>query len=1106
MARGLGNRRARCAGDPAAPVGPVLVTAGVALIALLAAAPPAAAQPIDLCLNAASTGVIDQPGGGGSINTTGGTTNPGDQFTFTVDANAGNSRVEVNENGNLTVVLPVGVSGPRVGNYTAVGGSATILTDVFTPGSAPAEVTVSCIPGPPAPPGGPINNNINIPDVGGFGNLLNNAIGPPDMKLRNVPGMADFFALDPGFTGGVFVAAGDVNGDGRDDIIVGNDLPPRVGIFDRPNVLGGGNPLIIPPPGPEGGGLFDSGGSFTITNSTISGNTPSGGGGGILEPGRGTLVIENITISSGSPPTPAGGGGIPVPRSDSLTILDNTISANTAIELVRRPPPILDLVVDPDNPNVIYLGDRRSGTVHRTGDGGRNWVPLDPIPATDPDNPIINVTTPPLDRADRSDLSVVSDPLNPNVIYVLDRTLGRFHRTADAGQNFEIIESIPATDPGSPLRLDILSPTDNSAPGDVIHYTRGDTGGIWRMGSDGQTWQQLPATGPPAFPTDPDALFITPSPAGGGPGDTIHTSGAAGGGIWRTTDGGRNWVQLQNTDRTLISPGGNPLAVAPASDTDVPGHVLYSSTGSDGGIWKSTDGGRTWEQLQDTGRTESAPDPNALGTSLSQGGGAPDNFLYSPAAPGAGVWRSSDGGLNWHQLQDSAGTPIPAGPIRPLVTLTSDSGPGSLRQGISGLGGDRASIDGLAIYLYDTTSGRIRTSRDGGRTWHALDTDGDGTLDLAPVEGGGARGPGPGTITITSDGDDNLRIVPPEGGGLFRPGGGTVTITNSTISGNVARFRGAEEPAGSGAFNLNLTSDQLLAELGRRRRAATHEALRDIRGLAAADALITAYEPPLDPAPLWHFWLDGRVGERRQGPDAARIRSDIEQVTAGAYYTNFSNASTTGGYFAFRGIDGDIPGELGLDGEAWGAAVFHTRPIGERLLGKLLTFFEVGDADTTIGAATGSFDFTTWQIEGEIAGHHDFGSWWLRPRVNLFYTVTDRDGFVLSDGTAIPGGDTDTLRLSFGPTVGHRYWHPEHATMFTPFAAIEGEWDIVDGPDGLSPSGTLISNDPFNFRLTGGVNIANAAATGTLKASYVGGGGGDDEQAEFRGTLNIPLN
>jgi len=48
--------------------------------------------------------------------------------------------------------------------------------------------------------------------------------------------LADFFAYTPSFTGGVFVAAGDINGDGRDDIITGSGVggPPTVSRFLAP--------------------------------------------------------------------------------------------------------------------------------------------------------------------------------------------------------------------------------------------------------------------------------------------------------------------------------------------------------------------------------------------------------------------------------------------------------------------------------------------------------------------------------------------------------------------------------------------------------------------------------------------------------------------------------------------------------------------------------------------------------------------------------------------------------------------------------------------------------------------------------------------------------
>jgi hypothetical protein len=46
-----------------------------------------------------------------------------------------------------------------------------------------------------------------------------------------------FNAYDPAFTGGVFVAAGDVNGDGRAEIITGAGVAPQVKVFNAANAV-----------------------------------------------------------------------------------------------------------------------------------------------------------------------------------------------------------------------------------------------------------------------------------------------------------------------------------------------------------------------------------------------------------------------------------------------------------------------------------------------------------------------------------------------------------------------------------------------------------------------------------------------------------------------------------------------------------------------------------------------------------------------------------------------------------------------------------------------------------------------------------------------------
>jgi photosystem II stability/assembly factor-like uncharacterized protein len=134
--------------------------------------------------------------------------------------------------------------------------------------------------------------------------------------------------------------------------------------------------------------------------------------------------------------------------------------------------------------------------------------------------------------------------------------------------------------------------------------------------------------------------------------------GVASGGLFRTTDGGESWEPLTDGQVPLGSSGS--VAVA---DSDP--NVIYYGTGSDGlrsnvstgrGVYRSTDGGETWSfaGLRDVGQIGAVrihpTDPN---TAWVAAGG--DAFKPSPER---GVYKTTDGGRTWRNtlfVSDSTG-------------------------------------------------------------------------------------------------------------------------------------------------------------------------------------------------------------------------------------------------------------------------------------------------------------------------------------------------------------------------------------------------------------------------------------------------------------------
>ncbi|WP_439105843.1 VPS10 domain-containing protein [Congregibacter sp.] len=188
------------------------------------------------------------------------------------------------------------------------------------------------------------------------------------------------------------------------------------------------------------------------------------------------------------------------------------------------------------------------------------------------------------------------------------------------------------------------------------------SGGVWRSDNGGITWdalfddQSVNSIGAVAInQTYPDIIWV-----GTGEGATRNST-SIGDGMYRSTDGGRSWVKagLEGTERI------NRIALHP-TDPD----IAYVSAlgplwndGGDRGVFKTTDGGKSWTPIltgpnERTGATDVKMDPgnpNKLFASLWQFRRWP--YRFESGGPGSGLYYSLDAGDSWTQLTEEDGIP-----------------------------------------------------------------------------------------------------------------------------------------------------------------------------------------------------------------------------------------------------------------------------------------------------------------------------------------------------------------------------------------------------------------------------------------------------------------
>ena len=244
----------------------------------------------------------------------------------------------------------------------------------------------------------------------------------------------------------------------------------------------------------------------------------------------------------------------------------------------------------------------------------------------------------------------------------------------------------------------------------AIYYLAADGGGVWKTADGGVTWKPIfdgesaASTGAIAVAaSNPDVIYV-------GTGvNTIYGDVSYGNGVYKSTNGGETWQHLgleetRHIARILVDPR-NPDTVLVAAIGDGYG------PSAERGVFRSSDGGKSWMKVLFTDNTTGAVDlcfepgnPRVVYATLWHLIWKPE-VRDQPFEPGSGLYKSKDGGITWTIIK---GIGLP----------TENWG----RSGVAVAPGTRGQRVYLIIEAKEKKGGLFR-SDDGGATWSKITED-----------------------------------------------------------------------------------------------------------------------------------------------------------------------------------------------------------------------------------------------------------------------------------------------------------------------------------------------------------------------------------------------
>jgi photosystem II stability/assembly factor-like uncharacterized protein len=238
------------------------------------------------------------------------------------------------------------------------------------------------------------------------------------------------------------------------------------------------------------------------------------------------------------------------------------------------------------------------------------------------------------------------------------------------------------------------------------YYFGAVAGGVWKTMNGGLTWTPMSdktgimSVGAIAVaPSDPNVIYV-------GTGEScLRGNISYGDGMYKSLDGGKNWSRIGLEDSQHIA----KIVVHPQNPDIVYVAALGHAYGPNEtrGVFRSTDGGKTWQKIlfkdNKTGAIDLVFDPNnphILFAALWETQRTP--WVMTSGGPGSGLYRSGDDGATWKRLE---GHGLPSGVL------------GRIGVSVSGADGNR-------VYaIIEAEKGGLYGSEDAGETWKLINPD-----------------------------------------------------------------------------------------------------------------------------------------------------------------------------------------------------------------------------------------------------------------------------------------------------------------------------------------------------------------------------------------------